>query len=152
MSGLFPEDSAARKEYPVYSGFIRYFPAAIAAVAHHSFKGNLKHNPGQPLHHDRAKSDDELDAMCRHLMEHEIPGMEDELIAAAWRAMSELQKFKESRGAPIAPGARIPVYEEQAVQHHAIEAPMPPLVELHEGDDCPEEVLKGGEAYREHGA
>lgn len=42
-----------------------------------------------------------------------------------------------------------PVYEEQAVQHHAIEAPMPPLVALHEDDDCPEEVLKGGEAYRE---
>lgn len=43
-------------------------------------------------------------------------------------------------------------YEEQAVAHHAVEAPMPPLVELHEGDDCPEESLKGGEAYREHGA
>jgi hypothetical protein len=48
--------------------------------------------------------------------------------------------------------APIASYEEQAVAHHAIEAPMPPLVELHEGDDCPEEVLKGGEAYREHGA
>ena len=106
MNGLFPEDSDARKEYPVYSGFLRYFPAAVAAISHHSFKGNLKHNPGQPLHHDRAKSGDELDALCRHLMEHEIPGLEDELVAMAWRSMSALQKFKESQGAPIAPAAR----------------------------------------------
>jgi hypothetical protein len=56
-------------------------------------------------------------------MEHEIPGYEDELVAAAWRAMSALQKHCEANGAPIAPGARIPVYEEQAVQHHAAEAP-----------------------------
>ena len=103
---LFPEDSEARKEYPVYSGFLRYFPAAVAKVAHHSFKGNLKHNPGQPLHHDRAKSGDELDALCRHLMEHEIPGLEGELVAMAWRAMSALQKYCESKGAPIAPAAR----------------------------------------------
>jgi hypothetical protein len=52
----------------------------------------------------------------------------------------------------VEPAAFDPAYEEQAVAHHAIEAPMPPLVELHEGDDCPEESLKGGEAYREHGA
>lgn len=98
MSGLFPEDSAARKEYPVYSGFLQYFPAAIAAVAHHSFKGNQKHNPGMPLCHDRSKSDDEPDALVRHLME-------DDLVGAAWRAMSNLQKHLEANGAPIAPAA-----------------------------------------------
>ena len=54
--------------------------------------------------------------------------------------------YEDQAGTPIAS------YEEQAVAHHATEAPMPTLVELHEGDDCPEEVLKGGEAYREHGA
>lgn len=48
----------------------------------------------------------------------------------------------------IEPQAFDPPYEEEAAQHHAVEAPMPPLVELHEGDDCREEVLKGGEAYR----
>lgn len=45
-------------------------------------------------------------------------------------------------------------YEEQAVQHHATEAPMPPAVELlisrAEDDDGPD-GLKAGEAYREHG-
>ena len=99
MINLFPVDSAKRKEFPVYSGFLQYFPAAIAAIAHHSYMGNEKHNPGQPLHHDRAKSADEEDALARHLMEGDLVGM-------AWRAMSALQKDMEAKGAPIAPGAR----------------------------------------------
>ena len=96
---LFPEDSAERKTFPVYSGLLQYFPSALAAVAHHSHKGNEKHNPGQPLHHDRAKSDDEADALVRHLMEGDYVGM-------AWRALALLQKHEESKGAPIAPAAR----------------------------------------------
>ena len=52
-----------------------------------------------PLHHDRAKSGDEADALVRHLMEGDYTGM-------AWRALSLLQKHLESQGAPIAPGAR----------------------------------------------
>lgn len=128
MSGLFPEDSAARKEYPVYSGLVAYFPSALAAVAHHSYLGNEKHNPGQPLHWARGKSSDEADALLRHLMERDYVGM-------AWRALALLQKHLEANGAPIAPGARIPAYEEQAVAHHAIEAPMgPPIMVAVFGD------------------
>lgn len=98
---FLPEDSEERKEYPIYSGFLQYFPAAIAAVANHSYKGNLKHNPDSPnvLYHDRAKSTDEPDALVRHLMEGDLVGM-------AWRAMAMLQKDLESKGAPIAPGTR----------------------------------------------
>lgn len=99
MNGLFPEDSAERKTYPVYSGLLAYFPAALAAVAHHSYAGNEKHNPGQPLHHDRAKSGDEADALVRHLMEGDYVGM-------AWRALALLQKDCEAKGAPVAPAAR----------------------------------------------
>lgn len=99
MNGLFPEDSAERKTYPVYSGLLAYFPAALAAVAHHSYIGNEKHNPGQALHHDRAKSGDEADALVRHLMESDYVGM-------AWRALALLQKHCEANGAPIAPAAR----------------------------------------------
>ena len=98
-SGLFPEDSAERKQYPMYSALLAYFPAALAKVAHHSYLGNEKHNPGQPLHHDRAKSGDEADALVRHLMEGDYVGM-------AWRALSLLQKHCEANGAPIAPAAR----------------------------------------------
>ena len=96
---LFPYDSAARKTFPVFSGLLAYFPSALAAVAHHSFTGNAKHNPNQPLHHDRAKSGDEADALMRHLMEGDYVGM-------AWRALSLLQKDLEAKGAAIAPAAR----------------------------------------------
>lgn len=96
---LFPEDSAERKTFPVYSGLLQYFPSALAAVANHSFKGNAKHNPNLPLHHDRAKSGDEADALVRHLMEGDLVGM-------AWRALAMLQKKLEANGAPVAPAAR----------------------------------------------
>lgn len=99
MNGTFPDDSAERKTYPVYSGLLQYFPSALAKIAHHSYLGNEKHNPGQPLHHDRAKSGDEPDALVRHLME-------GDLVGCAWRALSLLQKDCEAKGAPIAPAAR----------------------------------------------
>lgn len=89
MSGPFPEDSAARKTYPLYSGVLQYFPDALAAVAHHSYRGNEKHNPGQPLHWDRGKSDDHLDAAARHLVEGDLVGL-------AWRALAALQLRREA--------------------------------------------------------
>lgn len=96
-----PEDSAERKTYPLSSGLLDYFPAALAAVAHHSHKGNEKHNPGQPLHWSRGKSADHLDAAVRHIMERDLEG-------AAWRILAALQMQLESEGAPVAIGARIP--------------------------------------------
>lgn len=101
MTGPFPEDSAERKTYPVYSGVLQYFPAALAKVARHSYDGNAKHNPGQPLHHARGKSDDHLDAASRHLIEGDLTG-------AAWRILAALQLQCEAEGAPMAPGARWP--------------------------------------------
>lgn len=99
MNGPLPEDSAARKTYPMYSGLLAYFPAALARVAHHSYLGNEKHNPGQPLHHARGKSDDHLDCAARHLTEGDLEG-------AAWRILAALQLKCEAEGAPIAPGAK----------------------------------------------
>lgn len=96
---MFPTDPQARKAVPVHSGCLMYFPAALAAVAQHSARGNDQHNPGQPLHHDRSKSGDELDALARHLLE-------GDLVAVAWRALAALQKQLEAEGAPIAPAAR----------------------------------------------
>jgi len=57
-----------RKQRPVFSGVLCYFPDAMLEVAHCSWVGNEQHNPGEPLHWDREKSDDELDAHTRHLM------------------------------------------------------------------------------------
>ena len=69
MDEPLPEDSAKRKEYPVFSGLIDYFPDALAEVAHISYIGNQKHNPGQPLHWSRDKSNDHLDCIARHLLQ-----------------------------------------------------------------------------------
>lgn len=83
-----------RKQMPVYSGFVRYFPDAMAAVAELSRIGNDQHNPGKPLHWDRSKSGDELDACMRHLMEAgtiDTDGVRHSA-KAAWRAMANLQK------------------------------------------------------------
>lgn len=125
---IFPDDSAARKTYPVYSGLVTYFPAALAAVAHHSFVGNEKHNPGQPLHHDRAKSADEADALLRHLIEGDYVGV-------AWRALSLLQKHLEAAGAPVAPAARNVREPEPTIIPHAIAAAF--LRDRAESDDLP---------------
>jgi len=114
---FLPSDSAARKTVPLASGLFDYFPAALAAVAHLSWAGNEKHNPGEPLHDARDKSTDDADCLLRHLVER---GKTDEIVAkdgriirvrhsacVAWRALRILQKELEAAGAPIAPGARL---------------------------------------------
>lgn len=90
-----------RKEAPVWSGFINYFPDAIIAVAQLSRIGNEQHNPGKQLHWDRSKSGDELDALARHLIDAEHVDADDVLHATkvAWRAMANLQKLIEKRQA-----------------------------------------------------
>jgi hypothetical protein len=109
-----PTDATARKAVPIYSGFIRYFPLAIAKVAELSRKGNDQHNPGKPLHWDRSKSGDELDAQCRHLIDMAAQGEDatdtDDVLHAtknAWRAMANLQKLLEKQTVIEATIARI---------------------------------------------
>jgi hypothetical protein len=96
-SGL-PTEAAARKAIPIYSGVIRYFPDALAAIAEVSRIGNEQHNPGTPLHWDRSKSTDELDALARHLFEAGTIDFDGVRHSAklAWRALANLQKEIES--------------------------------------------------------
>lgn len=100
MSNTLPTDPKARKAIPIYSGFMAYFPDAIAAVAELSRIGNDQHNPDKPLHWDRSKSGDEMDALCRHMLDM-ASGTEkdtDDVLHAtkqAWRAMAHLQKTLE---------------------------------------------------------
>ena len=100
--GGLPTDAAARKAIPIYSGFIKYFPLAIAAVAELSRKGNDQHNPSKPLHWDRSKSGDELDAQMRHVVDMAKQGEAatdtDAVLHAtknAWRSMANLEKLLE---------------------------------------------------------
>ena len=84
----------ARKETPVFSGVLNYFPDAIKAVAQCSFVGNEQHNPNTPLHWDRSKSGDEKDALVRHLLDAGTLDTDGILHSAkvAWRALANLQK------------------------------------------------------------
>jgi len=84
-SGL-PTDAKERKAIPIYTGFINYFPRAIAAVAKLSLIGGIQHGQtAETLHWDRSKSGDELDAMMRHILDSDWEQV-------AWRAMANLEK------------------------------------------------------------
>lgn len=83
-----------RKEIPIFSGVLMYFPDAIRDVARCSFAGQKQHNPDKPLHWDRSKSGDELDALARHLMDAgtiDTDGIRHSA-KVAWRALANLQK------------------------------------------------------------
>lgn len=89
-----PQDAAGRKQFPVASGCMDYFPDAIAAVSHLSYKGNEQHNPGQPLHWARGKSADEADTLMRHFLQRgtlDSDGIRHS-VKVAWRALAMLQK------------------------------------------------------------
>lgn len=91
---LLPTDATARKGVPLYSGLVKYFPDALIEVARLSAIGNEQHNPGKPLHWDRSKSGDELDALLRHVWEAgtlDTDGVRHST-KAAWRALGNLQK------------------------------------------------------------
>lgn len=101
-AGVYDEPN--RKEMPVFSGVLKYFPDAIREVAKTSWIGNQQHHPNKPLHWDRSKSGDELDALTRHLME--AGEIDTDLVRhsakVAWRALANLQKELEKEGkAPL---------------------------------------------------
>ena len=107
-----PTDSAERKGVPLHAGVMRYFPAALAAVARVSKAGNDKHNgKGSPLQHTRGLSMDHADCILRHLMDMEeqpidpISGL-PEVFNVAWRALALCQQWcEDNMDAPLAPGA-----------------------------------------------
>ena len=83
-----------RKQRPVYSGVLKYFPDAIMEVAFVSYMGNNQHHPDKELHWDRNKSTDELDALMRHLISAGTIDTDGVRHSAkvAWRALANLQK------------------------------------------------------------
>lgn len=115
-----PTDSAGRKNYPIFSGCLRYFPAALAGVSKTSKLGNDKHNPGEEMHHARGKSPDHGDCIIRHLIDTEdlkaalLRGdsnltpqdVLNEANQMVWRALAFSQELHEKFGSPLAPGAK----------------------------------------------
>lgn len=89
-----PTDAKARKNLPIFSGVLDYFPMAIAEIAKVSKQGNDQHNPGQPLHWARGKSSDHVDTIVRHLMERGRIDSDGQrhTAKAAWRVLALLQE------------------------------------------------------------
>ena len=86
-------DKPSRKDYPVYTGVLKYFPDALMELSRVSLQGNIQHHPDKPLHWDKDKSKDHLDALTRHLIDAEK--IDDDgilhLAKVAWRALAALQ-------------------------------------------------------------
>ena len=98
-----PTDAAARKGYPIVTGFLDYFPLACLEVSAVSVAGNNQHNPGEPLHWARGKSGDQADTAVRHIMERGGKDVDGQyhMAKAIWRMMADFQIFLEQeRGVP----------------------------------------------------
>jgi hypothetical protein len=93
-------DEVDRKSQPVFSGVLAYFPDAIKYVSQVSKAGNDQHHKDKPLHWDRNKSTDDIDALSRHLIDHSVNPIDDDGILhlgkVCWRALATLQKYLEN--------------------------------------------------------
>ena len=90
-------NAEARKNIPVFSGVLKYFPNALKEVSKCSKAGNDQHHPDKPLHWDMNKSTDEYDALTRHLIDHTMNPVDDDgilhLTKVAWRALAGLERY-----------------------------------------------------------
>ena len=87
-----------RKLFPVFSGVLKYFPLALLEISMVSKVGSEQHNPGKPLHWNRAVSTDEADALVRHLLDAgklDTDGIRH-TAKVAWRSLALLQKELEN--------------------------------------------------------
>lgn len=93
-ASTLPDDPLKRKNYPVSSGVLDYFPDALLAISQISKAGNDQHNPGLPLQWDRSKSGDEADAFMRHFLQRGLLDTDGKrhTAKAAWRILALLQK------------------------------------------------------------
>lgn len=104
---LLPVDSKMRKETPITTGWLKYFPRAHAYAARISVLGNEKHNPGEELHWAEGKSMDHPDCIARHLIEADTFDSDDGALHAGklfWRAGANLEiilRRREEAGLPI---------------------------------------------------
>lgn len=100
-----PVDDKLRKMVRAFQGFVCYFPDAIALVSYLSKVANEQHNPGQPMHWAKEKSQDELDSLMNHAIDlaskgelsQDADGVLD-AIKVGWRGMANLQRLADKHG------------------------------------------------------
>jgi hypothetical protein len=99
VRGGLSHDYDDRKSQPIATGVLDYFPDALAEVARVSFVGNQQHNPGEPLHWAKEKSQDEENTALRHFAQRYEKDTDGTFHAAkaAWRMLAFLQKLIEAR-------------------------------------------------------
>lgn len=107
---VLPTDAKIREQLPIASGFLDYFPLAVAAVAHCSLLANEQHNPGQPMHWARGKSTAHRDKIAKHLIDagtFDTDGIRHST-KLAWRALANLQEELERDGGAPGRGSQFP--------------------------------------------
>jgi len=93
-ASILPNDAKERKNFPIATGVLDYFPDALVAISEISKAGNDQHNPGQSLRWDRSKSGDEADTCMRHFLQRGTIDTDGKrhTAKAAWRMLALLQK------------------------------------------------------------
>mgnify|MGYP005831781589 CR=1 FL=1 len=88
-----------RKSTPIFTGCINYFPDALKEVSKCSLAGQKQHNQGDKLYWDKNKSNDNTDALLRHLIDSEHTAHDTDgvlhLAKVAWRSLATLQIYLE---------------------------------------------------------
>lgn len=87
-----------RKDSPIFTGCLKYFPLALLEVSRISLAGNKQHHADKPLHWDKSKSTDEADALVRHLLESGTLDTDGQRHTGkvAWRALALLERELEN--------------------------------------------------------
>ena len=99
---MLPTDSKVRKGIPIYRGFVKCFPDAMAAIAQLTARATKQHHPDADVHWDKSKSVDELDALLRHMLDDVMDPLSRDAegvlhaVKIGWRAMANLQRLADS--------------------------------------------------------
>lgn len=88
------KETINRKDMPIFSGVLKYFPNALLEISKVSKAGSEQHNPGKPLHWDKTKSIGTGDELIRHLLDSgkfDTDGIRH-TAKCAWRALELLER------------------------------------------------------------
>lgn len=90
---MLPTDAKERKDYPITTGVLDYFPDALLELARVSKFCSEQHSPGHPLRWAKELSTDHSDALNRHMLQRGTLDTDGMMHTAkvAWRALALLQ-------------------------------------------------------------